>query len=111
MSNVMLLSVGTAVPPHQILQRDAAAAAHEGFAHRFPDFERLARVFQGSGIRTRYSVRPIEWLVGKLGWPERNAAYIVPSVFHPDVSAVVAAAVQTAARAAGATPRHHVPTP
>jgi malate dehydrogenase (oxaloacetate-decarboxylating) len=31
---------------------------------------------------------------------ERNAAYIVPSVFHPDVSAVVAAAVHSAARAA-----------
>jgi malate dehydrogenase (oxaloacetate-decarboxylating) len=30
---------------------------------------------------------------------ERNAAYIVPSVFHPDVSAVVASAVQSAARA------------
>jgi len=29
---------------------------------------------------------------------ERNAAYIVPSVFHPDVAKVVAAAVQQAAR-------------
>ena len=33
---------------------------------------------------------------------QRNAAYIIPSVFHPDVSAVVAAAVQSAARAATA---------
>ena len=97
MSNVMLLSVGTAVPPHQILQRDAAAAAHEGFAHRFPDFERLARVFQGSGIRTRYSVRPIEWLVGKLGWPERNAAYI------EGATALFIEAAQKALDAAGLT--------
>ncbi len=31
---------------------------------------------------------------------ERNAAYIVPSVFHPEVSSVVAAAVEKAAREA-----------
>jgi malate dehydrogenase (oxaloacetate-decarboxylating) len=35
---------------------------------------------------------------------ERNAAYIVPSVFHPDVSAVVASAVQSAARAGQRNP-------
>jgi malate dehydrogenase (oxaloacetate-decarboxylating) len=40
---------------------------------------------------------------------ELNAAYIVPSVFHPDVSAVVAAAVQNAAKQAGVTvPRQSV---
>ncbi len=32
---------------------------------------------------------------------ERNAAYIVPSVFHPDVTTVVAAAVERAARREG----------
>jgi alkylresorcinol/alkylpyrone synthase len=76
MSSVKLVSIGTAVPPHLILQRDAAAAAHTGFAHRFPDFERLARVFESSGIRSRYAVRPIEWYTEPLGWPERNNAYL-----------------------------------
>jgi malate dehydrogenase (oxaloacetate-decarboxylating) len=37
-------------------------------------------------------------LAGVVTDAERNAAYIVPSVFHPEVSAVVAAAVHTAAR-------------
>jgi malate dehydrogenase (oxaloacetate-decarboxylating) len=32
---------------------------------------------------------------------ERNATYIIPSVFHPDVSTVVAEAVQAAAQQAG----------
>jgi malate dehydrogenase (oxaloacetate-decarboxylating) len=41
---------------------------------------------------------------------QRNAAYIVPSVFHPDVTAVVAAAVQSAARAGAAMPRQPVAT-
>ncbi|MGA3002656.1 MAG: type III polyketide synthase [Acetobacteraceae bacterium] len=73
---VKLLSVATAVPPHCIEQRDAAAAAHRGFAARFADFERLARVFESSGIRRRYAVRPLDWYFEKLGWPERSAAYL-----------------------------------
>jgi alkylresorcinol/alkylpyrone synthase len=73
---VKLVSVATAVPPHCIEQRDAAAAAHRGFAARFADFERLARVFESSGIRRRYAVRPLDWYFEKLGWPERSAAYL-----------------------------------
>ena len=74
--SVKLVSLATAVPPFVIKQRDAAAAAHRGFAERFGDFERLARVFESSGIRERYAVRPIDWYFQPLGWPERNAAYI-----------------------------------
>ena len=66
----------TAVPPHALTQRDAAAAAHKGFASRYDDFERLARVFENSGIRQRFTVRPLEWYLEPLGWPERNAAYL-----------------------------------
>jgi len=74
--SVKLLSVATAVPPHLIEQRDAAAAAHRGFAARYGGFERLARVFETSGIVRRYAVRPVEWYFEPLGWPERNAAYL-----------------------------------
>jgi alkylresorcinol/alkylpyrone synthase len=74
--SVMLLSIATAVPPHGIEQRDVAAAAHRGFAARFGDFERLARVFETSGILRRYAVRPLEWYFEPLGWPERSEAYL-----------------------------------
>ncbi len=73
---VKLLSVATAVPPHRIDQRDAATAAHQTFSARFDDFERLVKVFENSGIHTRYLVRPLEWYMAPLGWSERNAAYI-----------------------------------
>ncbi|KFC69224.1 putative Type III polyketide synthase chalcone synthase [Bosea sp. LC85] len=73
---VKLVSVATAVPPHEFSQRDVAAAAHRSFAGRYPDFEQLARVFENSGISRRYAVRPIEWYLQPLGWPERSAAYI-----------------------------------
>ena len=74
--SVKLLSVATAVPPHIIEQRDAASASHRCFADRIEDFERLARVFENSGIIRRYAVRPLEWYLQPLGWPERNRAYL-----------------------------------
>jgi alkylresorcinol/alkylpyrone synthase len=73
--SVKLVSVATVVPPYILEQRDVAAAAHRTFALRFADFERLARVFKTSGIRRRYAVRPIEWYLEPLGWPERSNAY------------------------------------
>lgn len=71
-----LISIATAVPPYVIEQCEAAAAAHQRFAARFADFERMARVFAGSGIRRRHAVRPIEWYFEPLGWPERTEAYL-----------------------------------
>src|SRR5258705_3118661 len=71
-----LVSIGHAVPPHRLLQSDAAAAARGIFAHRYAAFERMAPVFETVGIRTRYTVKPIDWYLSDLGWPERNAAYL-----------------------------------
>ena len=74
--SVKLVSIASSVPPFCFEQRDVAAAAHRGFAARFGDFERLARVFESSGILRRYGVRPIEWYFEPLGWAERGAAYL-----------------------------------
>ncbi len=74
--NIRLLSLATAVPPHAIAQRDAAAVAFEAFSDRFRDFDRLSKVFESSGIRTRYAVKPLEWYTTPLGWPERTAAFL-----------------------------------
>jgi alkylresorcinol/alkylpyrone synthase len=71
-----LLSVATALPPHRLLQSDAAAAARRLFSHRYAAFERLAPVFETSGIHQRYTVRPLDWYGATLDWPERNAAYL-----------------------------------
>ena len=71
-----LLAVATAVPPYAVMQKEVAALAHAVFAERYPAFERLARVFETSGIRTRYAVRPALWYLKDRGWPERTAAYL-----------------------------------
>lgn len=73
--SVCLLSLATAVPPNRVSQRDAARAAQQGFSSRYDDFERLAKVFESSGILTRHLARPVEWYLRPMGWEERNAAY------------------------------------
>ena len=71
-----LISLATSVPPHVLNQSDVASAAKRGFAGRYDDFERMARVFKTSGIRQRHAVRPIDWYLTPLGWPERTSAYL-----------------------------------
>ncbi|KQV28076.1 chalcone synthase [Rhizobium sp. Root1203] len=73
---VKLLALGTAVPPNVIDQREAALASHAAFSSRFGDFDRLAKVFESSGIRRRYGVRPIDWYLETPGWTDRNQAHI-----------------------------------
>ena len=73
---VQLLAIATAIPPNIIHQRDAAAAAHASFSERFSDFSRLARVFESAEIKTRHTVRPLDWYLKPLGWTERNEAYL-----------------------------------
>ncbi|MGA2950677.1 MAG: type III polyketide synthase [Caulobacteraceae bacterium] len=75
-----LLSVATATPPHCFAQGDIAIAARSLFAGRFGDFDRMARVFESSGISRRFAVRPIDWYFTPLGWPERMAAYLEGAV-------------------------------
>jgi alkylresorcinol/alkylpyrone synthase len=94
---VTLVSVATAVPPYRFEQRDIAAAAHRGFAGRFDEYDRLARVFETSGILWRHAVRPIDWYFEPLGWPERNAAYL------DGATALFVAAATKALDAAGMT--------
>src|SRR3954468_14384422 len=65
-----------ALPRHRLLQSDAAAAARRIFAHRYAAFERMAPVFETAGIRTRYTVKPLDWYFSDLDWPERNTAYL-----------------------------------
>jgi alkylresorcinol/alkylpyrone synthase len=75
-SQTQLLSVATATPPYVVTQADAAAAAEQMFGSRTALFNRMAPVFMTSGIRQRYSVRPIEWFLDPRSWSERTEAYL-----------------------------------
>ena len=89
-----------------------AAAAHAAvvatgrsdFANQINNVLAFPGVFRGlldaqsTTITTDLLLAAATALAGVVGEDERNAAYIVPSVFHPDVAKVVAAAVEQAAR-------------
>jgi len=94
---VGLLSLATASPPHELRQDEVAEAARKLFQDRFPQFERMAPVFQTVGIRSRQSVRPVEWFFEPRGWPDRTEAYLDGAV------ALFADAAQAALEQAGLT--------
>ena len=71
-----ILGVGTAVPPHQLDQREIARIARQLFADRYPDFDRLAPVFRTAGIAKRHMIRPPEWYMEPRHWPDRTEAYL-----------------------------------
>ncbi|GAC1627435.1 MAG: type III polyketide synthase [Vulcanimicrobiaceae bacterium] len=71
-----LISVATAVPQYSIDQDVAREQSRTIFGDRMRDYDRIAKVFETTGIQRRYSVRPLSWFVQDHGWPDRTEAYI-----------------------------------
>ena len=71
-----VLSLATAVPPHELRTEDVIREATAIFAGRHRDFERMMPVFGNSGIERRFSVRPYAWFREDQGWPERTDAFV-----------------------------------
>ncbi len=74
--NAALISIGTAVPDCKIQQSEASALAHDLFNTRYEDYERLARVFDGSEIVSRYLACPLLWYQHSHSWAERTSVYL-----------------------------------
>jgi alkylresorcinol/alkylpyrone synthase len=94
-----LLSLATAVPPHEMRTPDVIREATAIFAGRHSDFERMMPVFGNSGIERRYSVMPYEWFRSEQGWPERSDAFIA------NASILFAKVASLALGKAGLTPQ------
>jgi alkylresorcinol/alkylpyrone synthase len=72
-----LLAVATAVPKHELGQREVAQRARNVFdAVGVADLDRMVAVFGNAGIDTRYSTVPVDWYDRQHGWTERNALYL-----------------------------------
>jgi len=89
-----LISIATAVPDFAIDQSVARDRSQVLFGGRMRDYERLARVFDSTGIERRYSVRPVSWFSQPHTWHERNEAYVVGAcaLFEAAATKVLAAA-------------------
>src|SRR5712671_921356 len=75
-STTGLVSLATSVPPHIFPQSTVALVTRELFGQRYPEFERLSKVFENSGVVRRYGVKPIEWYFEPRGWPDRTQAFL-----------------------------------
>src|SRR6201992_3840401 len=71
-----LVSLATAVPPHQFHQKQILDAARGVMAPRYRKFATLASLFANTGIRHRYGVKPMEWYLERRGWPDRTQAFL-----------------------------------
>jgi alkylresorcinol/alkylpyrone synthase len=71
-----LVSLATAVPPHQFHQKQILDAARGVMADRYPEFATLSSLFANTGIRHRYGVKPMEWYLERRGWPDRTQAFL-----------------------------------
>jgi len=69
--DVEVLSVATANPPYLLTQADAAARARE----LYPHLKRLWRLYDNTGIETRYNCERIEWYLTPHSWEERTASF------------------------------------
>ncbi len=92
------------VDPMAAAQHAAVVATgRSDFANQINNVLAFPGVFRGlldaqsRSISTSMLLAAARALAGVVSDEERNAAYIVPSVFHPDVAHVVAAAVRQAA--------------
>ncbi|HYM32723.1 MAG TPA: 3-oxoacyl-[acyl-carrier-protein] synthase III C-terminal domain-containing protein [Candidatus Cybelea sp.] len=72
--------MATAVPPYVLHQDAVARGANRIFARSFPDFGRLAPVYENAAIETRHSCVPIEWYFAPKSFEERNRLYIENAV-------------------------------
>ena len=71
-----VISVGTAVPGHLVLQEDARALTHRLFDGAVENLDTLLTVFDHAQVRTRYSSAPPEWFAQTHLFPERNKLYV-----------------------------------
>lgn len=74
--NTHLLSLATAVPPHEIGQKDIALAAEAVFAGRSDTFRRMRPIYGNAGIEKRYSCVPLDWYQQHHSWPERHDLFV-----------------------------------
>lgn len=72
-----LLAIATAVPKHELGQREVAERARFAFGKAgVGDLDRMVAVFGNAGIDRRYSTVPVDWYEQPHGWTDRNTLYL-----------------------------------
>lgn len=75
-----VLSVGTALPPHELDQRQAQAFAGALFGERYRDVERLLAVFDNGQVESRRVSADLDWYRRDHTWAEWNELYVATAL-------------------------------
>ncbi|MFS8184367.1 type III polyketide synthase [Pseudovibrio denitrificans] len=73
---VYLTGLATAVPPYELPQTLVLDYARRILGPKFAQFERMAGTFLTAGVKTRYSLAPLEWFLEPQDWKTRNETYV-----------------------------------
>lgn len=71
-----IISVGTAVPAHEITQNEAKKFAYTLFKDKFKDINRLISIFDHTQIAKRHFCVPMDWFDINHSFEEKNTIYI-----------------------------------
>lgn len=72
----IILSAGTAVPPHQVDANTSREFARNLFAESFRDIERLLAIFESAQVDKRHFCAPPSWFETPHSFAEKNELYI-----------------------------------
>ncbi|MCQ6273934.1 type III polyketide synthase [Bacillus sp. V3B] len=71
-----IISVGEAVPPHVLEQKDVKNFSQELFSESFKDIDRLLKAFHNGQVEKRYFVKNLDWYKENHTFSEKNDAFI-----------------------------------
>jgi alkylresorcinol/alkylpyrone synthase len=71
-----IISIGTALPPHVLTQKEVKQFAHNIYGEAFADVDRLMSVFDNSEIEERHFCAPLDWFASTKSFEEKNDLYI-----------------------------------
>ena len=71
-----IISVGEAVPPHILEQREVMNFSRELFSESFQDIERLLKAFHNGQVEKRHFVKELAWYKHAHTFAEKNDAFI-----------------------------------
>ncbi len=71
-----ILSVGTAVPAHQVSQKRSMEFSRQMFRPAISNIDRYLKVFETSGIRKRHFAVPLDWFAQEHSFAEKNRTFV-----------------------------------
>jgi alkylresorcinol/alkylpyrone synthase len=75
-----IISVGTALPPYLLTQKEVKQFAHNIYGEAFADIDRLMGVFDNAEIEGRHFCAPLDWFASSKSFEEKNDLYIENAV-------------------------------